>query len=50
MAQPFESNQVGVSLWSVKDIEKREKKLKAEQDASETSGNGRNEEYMEIDN
>jgi len=49
MAQPFESNQLGVSLWSVKDIEKREKKLKAEQDASETSGNGRNEDNMEME-
>jgi len=37
MAQPLEGNQIGVSLWSVKDIEKRERKIKSEQNS--TSGN-----------
>jgi DNA excision repair protein ERCC-2 len=29
MAQPIESNQTGVSLWTIKDIENRQKKVAA---------------------
>jgi len=56
MAQPFEGNQVGISLWSVKDIEKREKRLKTEHSSTseanenENQNDNRNEDYMEVDN
>jgi len=50
MAQPLEGNQVGVSLWTVKDIEKREKKIKNENLAAENNENNENDDDMDIDN